>query len=82
MTLKNKQVFAKDMLVTYKDLSFNFDEERRHVESLMPDMAVPKDRLAKMIELIQNMESWTSVAELTQTLSIPGRKGERIKLPF
>ena len=82
MTLKNKQVFAKDMLVTYKDLSFNFDEESRHVESLIPEMAVPKDRVAKMIELIKDMESWTSVADLTRTLSNPGRKGERIKLPF
>jgi 2-methylcitrate dehydratase PrpD len=82
MTLKNKQVFAKDMLVTYQDLSFNFEEEMRHVESLVPEMAVPKERVAKMIEMIRNMESWTSVAELTRTLTVTGRKGERIKLPF
>jgi 2-methylcitrate dehydratase PrpD len=82
VTLKDKRVLRKDMLIGYKDFCFSFADEQKHVESLFPQMAVSREGLTKMIELVRDMEKVTSVAELTRALASPGRKGERIKLPF
>ena len=81
VTLKDGKVLRKDIIATEKDYCYNFSEDRKLVEGLIPEMAIPTGQAQKVIELIANMENWESTDELIKTLSSPGRKVEQpIKL--
>jgi len=81
ITLRDGRVLKKGMAVTHEDYCYSFDEEQRLIESLISEMALPAERVKRMVELIANMESWKSVDELMQILSYSPRKVKRIRLP-
>jgi len=77
VTLKNGKVLRKDIMATEKDYCYSFNEDRKLIEALIPEMAIPAERAHKVIELIADMENWESTDELIKALSYPGRTVER-----
>ncbi|MFH1169733.1 MAG: MmgE/PrpD family protein [Chloroflexota bacterium] len=86
MTVKMKdgRVFDKDASnVSQQDYCFSLDRDIELIRSLLPEMALPQDRVGQAISLVKGLEGCQDIGQLVQLLVSPVKvKAARYVLPF